>query len=265
MPPIHETVSGHEIRYEADAKLTRFLERVRKLAEDPKVPEGELVAAIYGSDNPLLGPSIVPTLPGLGAITKETLAHPAYRVMQDLLYRKRVEQRGWDIEKTAAKFTLTVAEGAARAGVTVDALHKAIREGRIASWKKGGQYYLDPRSLSAHEFGRRGPVGASALEYRVGYVADADAFLRVRFPTGVLPSDRFDKSGLSVDGKITQWQRVAVLTGGQDTIRFFELEPANEVNAISHLGFYVKGGFRKVRTINNPKAAREAWEEFKAS
>jgi hypothetical protein len=158
--PTHDTLSGHTITYDADPKLARFMKRVAEASADPNVSEDQLMSLIYGLENPLLGAPML-GLP-LGTLTPAAVSSPAYRVMGDLLFRKRVEKRGWDVAKMAAKYTLTIAEASARSGVSEDGLRKAAREGRVPSWVKDGQTFLEPRSLDVlvaeRGLGRRGPT-----------------------------------------------------------------------------------------------------------
>jgi excisionase family DNA binding protein len=145
---IHETLNGHRVEYdEPDAKLARFLARVEKAMVDEHVTENEMIALVYSVENPLLESSAI----GGPLVTKETLANPIYRVLADLLERKRVAARGIDIVKLAAKYTLTVAEAAEQLGAHENTVRKAIREGRLASWVKDGQHYLNPKWVDQFE------------------------------------------------------------------------------------------------------------------
>lgn len=258
---IHETISGQEIKYpEPEPKLERFLKRVQALVDDRKATEDDLVALVYGQENPILDQTIFPER---GAVTREVLDNPVYQVLTDQLARKRMAQTGTDPAKLAAKFTLTVNEAAERKGVSPDAIRKAIRDRRLPSWRKAGEYYLEPRSLDAIELGKRGPIPEriSPLEYDAGYSPDLKAFLRLKSADGETPTDAVHNKG-----SVARWRRAAVLTGGFGGARYFEIEPdpsAEEELKFQH--YYVRGRFRIARKENNSKAAREAFEAFKAS
>src|SRR5690606_15916627 len=84
----HLTVSGHTIEYEANAPTARFLARVQALLDDPRSTEDEMIALVYGPDNPILDKTI---FPGRGAVTPAVLAPPVSRVLTAHLARKRVQ------------------------------------------------------------------------------------------------------------------------------------------------------------------------------
>lgn len=255
MPPTYETLSGQRVEYtDPDPKLAKFLKRVQALFEDRKATDSDLVALIYGAENPLLAG---------GLVTTETLDHPVYQVLADLIVRKRVVQDGVDVERMAKRYTLSVTEAAKLKGVTQDAIRKAARERRLPSWVKDGSYFFEPASLDAVEIGGRGPIAAartSALEYRTGYDEGHAAFLKLATQPGgeVVPG----KEGST--GKIEKWRRVAVLTGGRNgRLRYFEIEPdPNHRGEVGFFNFFVRGGFKEVRRENGAQAAREAWEAF---
>ncbi len=132
MPRIHVTLSGHEIRYDDPSPdLGDFLALARKMAEDPAVKERDLLALIYGAENPIMDKTL---FPGRGAVTREVLENPVYHVLGDLLFRKEVQQRGLDVGAIAARYILTPGEVAERLGVHVSAVTKAIAGRRVSSW-----------------------------------------------------------------------------------------------------------------------------------
>jgi hypothetical protein len=255
MAHIHETISGHRVEYpDPNPKIERSLRRVRELAEDARATEDDLIKLVYGRENPLLDQD---ALPGRGAVTRELLDDPVYQVLTDLLARKRYQQEGTDVEKLARKFTLTVAEAAERKGVSADAIRKGVRERRLPSWVKDGQYYLEPKSLDAIELGRRGPVAANVepLEYRQGYDPATKTTFRVRAVGEPAP-----EGDGPLKGTIKRWRRALVLSGGGGKLRAFELEPSGEANELEFGGFWVRGKFRVARKVNSARAAREAWD-----
>jgi hypothetical protein len=144
---IHRTVTGHPIEYEPTPKVAAFLRRIEEAVEDPNVSERELIGLAYSTDNPFLDHTL---FPGRGAVTKEVLVDPAYHVLTDLLFRKRVVEQKIDVSKIEARYTMTPAEAAAELGVT---------ESSIASWLRDGRHYLDPRAVRSLEVGTRAPTG----------------------------------------------------------------------------------------------------------
>src|SRR5262245_32600640 len=105
----HTTVSGHHIEYDSTPRVEAFLRRLEDAIDDAKVSENELIGLAYGHENPILDHTMFPSR---GAVTKEVLADPAYAVMADLLFRKRLAEEGTDIEKLAARYSMTVSEAA---------------------------------------------------------------------------------------------------------------------------------------------------------
>src|SRR5688572_11563815 len=161
MTRVHKTLSGHRVEYpDPDPKLGRFLDRVREAFQDPKKTDDDMIGLIYGRENPLLEATN-------GMVTREVFENPVYRVLSDLIVQKRVIMDGTDPERIAAKYTLTVADVAARKGVSEDAIRKAVRENRLLSWVKGGSYFFEPRSIEAVPLGTRGPMpkGIEPISY----------------------------------------------------------------------------------------------------
>jgi excisionase family DNA binding protein len=260
---IHTTLAGHRIEYpEPDPKLERFLKRVRTLAEDPNATEDELIALVYGADNPILDHAGL--FPGRGAVTREVLDNPVYHVLTDFIARKRVASEGLDVKRLAAKYTVSVPEAAEQLGVHTSAIYKAIQARRLPSWVKDGQHFLDPASLASFQVGTRGPVARDVepLEYCAGY--EAGSMLQIRYPrTAAAAEAEEPEDRAPTTGTIKRWRRVGVLTGAKGKLRFFILEPGPEPNEIAFHTFYVRGKFGIAEKINNAKLAREAWDAFK--
>jgi hypothetical protein len=261
MPRIHEALSGHRIEYpDPDPKLDKFLKRAQALVEDKRATENDLVALLYGRENPILDPTLFPER---GAVTADVLKNPVYHVLSDLLARKRANLEGQTAEQLGKRYTLTVAQAAGELGVTEDAINRGIRERRVPSWVKSGQRFLDPRTFPALKLGQRGPIPASTgpLDFNAGYDSEAGVYLRIKTPEGERPAD---KSHPADDDEIHRWRRVGVLTGGHGKIRFVVLEPATQEAEIKFHSFYVRGKFRVAGKLNNVKEARKAWESFDA-
>lgn len=270
MARIHETLSGQRIEYpDPDAKLDRFLKRVHDIVEDAAATEDTLVALVYGRENPILDHTIFPER---GAVTKAVLDSPVYAVLSDLITRKRLQQDGGDAKKLGSKHTLTVSDAAARKGVSEDAIRKAIRERRLPAWKREGGYFLDPRSLDALELGGRGPVGAHVkpLAFRVGYDREHATTFKLVVDGQPQPQgaseEPVSQGRTKWDGKVERWRRAAIFTGVGGKARFFELVPSTSVDAeaVKLDEFFVEGHFMVIRKENSAKAAREAWEAFRA-
>jgi hypothetical protein len=266
----HHTLTGHVVTYDPPApEVERFLQRVQALVDDPKATEDDVVSLIYGQENPILDRSLFPTR---GAVTAAVLANPVYHVLTDLLNRKHLLVTKTPAERVAARFKLSVQEAAELKHVSEDAIRKAAAQNRIPSWKRDGSYFFEPKSLEAAELGTRGPVARATepLEFSYGYSNADSTFLKVKCSGDKVeeidPLKHRGAGGVScLSLTVDRWRRVAVLTGGRSKLRMFVLVPSTEQNEIPWEGFYVRGKFSIEKKINNPKAAREAWDTFKAS
>jgi excisionase family DNA binding protein len=262
MTRIHETLSGQRIEYDPDPKVAKFLARVEALEQDPKATEDDLIRLIYGQENPIMNKDL---LPGRGAVTREVLDNPVYHVLTDLLFRKRLAETGTPVEKVAARYTVTVAEAAAELGVSEEAVRRLVRERKLASWKRDGLTYLDPKALSTLQRGaQRGPVASgTGVLHCVAGKADK-AFLFVKAPGR--DDEPIGTKGAE-DVTIRKWRTIAVYTGGHGKSRLFELEHdpgANDVAPVAFHDWRVEGPFKVVRKVNNAAEARKAWEAFRA-
>lgn len=106
---------------------------------------------VYGAGNPFLRD---------GMITEETWANPAFRCVRDLGARLGIAQgciapEGEPARDPLADDWISVAEAAARAGVTVQGLHGAIRRGAVVARpeKPNGSWLL----VSVNSLGRWTP------------------------------------------------------------------------------------------------------------
>lgn len=256
MKLLHETISGHRVEFdEPEGELAEFFARARTAAADSAASENDLITLIYSADNPLLSPGVVPDR---GVVTKDTLAHPVYRVLQDLLIRKRVAEQGLDVQAMADRHTVTIAEAAEQLGVHASAVQQAIKAQRLPSWVKGGRHYMAPSALDAFELSRRGPKPkGKPLRYCSG--SEPGTSFRVKVPT----SRVIEKKGKAQTAEVDTWARVAVLSGGEGRHRFFVLEPVASGSERLELGsFYVEGPFRVTKKVNNAREAREAYKAF---
>lgn len=260
MPRIHVSLAGHEIKYDDPEPIVeRFIKRAQTLAENPKSKIDDLVTLIYGSENPILDHTLFPER---GAVTREVLENPVYHVLTDLLARKQVSASGGSSEQLGKRYTLTVAQAAEEAGVTKDAIRKAIAARRLPSWVREGQYYIDPRTLAPLGFGSRLPFESEPFEFEVGYDAVTNTGMRIKIPDGEFPKSQNEPL---YDDTCERWRRVAVRCSSPTGIRVFVLEPAKKKGLLQHYKFSVKGKFEVVEKHNADKAARVFWKGFKAS
>jgi excisionase family DNA binding protein len=250
----HRLLSGETLEYERPTGLlATFLQRVRDAVHDPRVTEAELSALLYGPENPLLDQTAIP---GRGVVTRAVFADPRYHLMLDLLAQKRVQEGTLDVDKAAARYTLTVAEAAERAGVHESAIRQAIAAHRLPSWKRGTRHYLSPEDVDAYKPARHGP--APPLEVRFG--SKEGARLSIKHDGGELVVD--SKEGNIQNGHLERWRRVGVLAGSSERARFWLVEPGDELEEIGHAGFFVRGRMRVVSKENNALRARAAFKNF---
>jgi hypothetical protein len=259
MARIHDTLTGHRIEYpEPEPKLEKFLKRAQALAEDPAASEDDLVALLYGRENPILDHTLFPTR---GAVTREVLENTVYHVLTDLLARKSVQARKVDPDKLSRDYTLTVAQAAAEVGLTPDAIRKAIHSRKLPSWVKDGQYYLNPKHLSLLDGSKRGRLPGHIEPLDIAAGSGQGCQLLVRHPGGVFPPDDKGRSAHAA-GAVERWRRVAVLTGNNGKARLFVIEPSDTEELITLQLYHVRGKFKIVEKINGSAAARKAWESF---
>lgn len=264
---LHTTVTGHEIRHQPGPALRAFLARLVAMVDDAAATEADMIALGYSRQNPLLAAPPGDLAGDRGFVTKDVLADPSYRVMTDLLTRKRFAEQGVDVEQLAGEYTITVPEAARILKVSESAVRQAIAAGRLRSWVKGGQHWLHLRNVDAFERAQHpeapSPAAAPAAPLRVHVGAKAGASMKLRHP-GELA--RTAKAGRNeVTGELPVWSRVAVLTTDGERARLFVLEPAPGADEqLAHEGFFVRGPFRVAEKVNKTREARAAWEAFEA-
>lgn len=247
----HKLIDGEVIQLVVDLKVHTFLKRVVEASVDPQVDEITMTALVYGSENPILRTDI---LPGQGVVTREAFENPAYRVMVDLLGRKRA---AIGVQAPAgSEYTMTVTEAAKKRGLHPSAVRQAIAAKRLEAKKLGGTYFLRPTDIEAFRPVRRGPAARSQLTIRHGNVA-GESF-RVKIFGGSLNEQR--REGHVVDARVDRFDRAVVLSGGAGKYRFFEIEPGDEEEEISFGRFYLRGRVRVLNKVNNPIKARAAWK-----
>jgi len=255
---IHETLSGRRLECDdPSGELATFLGRLSSAVTDPAVTEDAFVALLYGRENPILDRSI---FADRGAVTAQVTANPLWYVMTDLLGRKQVALGRLDVDAAAARFTLSVADTAARLGISESAVRQAIESRRLPAWRKGGKWFIDPRAADAFMPGKQGPERATvpALEVRVGLLAGASLRL-CGVDTSALERDSLDTKAWA--GQLREWESIGVLWSHGDKARFFRLVPGGEPAEIANQGLFVRGRFTIAETDNNARRARARFAE----
>ncbi len=261
---IHTTLTEHRIEYDPSPEVEAFLTRLEDMISDPKVNEQQMIGVAYSRENPLLDKTMHPIR---AMVTKDVFDDPAYAVMADLLFRKRVAQEKVDVNKLAAKYTVTVAQAAEQLGIHQSAVRQAIEARRLASWMKDGKHFLEPSSLASFaQSSGKGRAGkksemSSELDIVLGHAAGAS--LRVRSAKPVETIERVD--GNVVHGRLAAgWKKIVVLTTAGNSKRGFALEPGApgaEPQEINHPPFYVRGNFHIYLHGNSAKKTGDIWDK----
>ncbi len=268
MKTTYTTTLGEIIEYpNPPPELAAFIGRAVEAAEDPRVSEDAMIALVYGPENPLLEQG---KFKGRGAVTKEVLANPTYKVFLDLLQHKRIALGLVTPEQLKATFTMTVADAVAAIGsITHDGVQRAVRSGRLAGQKTPTGYLIDPRSVETFKAGRRprGPTKGAALRLVFGS-APGKSF-RAKF-AGL---EVKEKSSLP-DGSKLQHAEVATFErgaicfsekkpNGKTLNRCFILVPSRRASRYPEKGpFYVEGHFKVEETENDEAKAAATFSAF---
>jgi excisionase family DNA binding protein len=257
--PTHLCVNGRSVEYEPTPAEAKFLRRVEAMLEDTKVTDLEVRGVIYGPDNPLLA-----QVHGYTFVTPEAFEHPVFRVLQDLHDRKRVATGALDLERAAARYTMTVAQAAEQLGLGESAIRMAVRASRLPSWMKGGEIFLDPQAVAAYKGGAR--RGGPATKLLVAIGSHDGTSLRLRVDGGSAELEHARKAGGITSGELTKWSVAEVITGARrgeaTTYRYWKITPGGNQERIELGELKVVGRFTIVERKNG-KAASDAWYEGK--
>ena len=159
----HQLLSGETLEYEKpQGELAMFIDDPRTAVDDSTITEGAFIERLYSPKNPLLDKDM---MPGRGTVTKAVFADVRYHLMGDLLGRKRVALGTLDMEKVRARYSMTVKDAAAAAGVDENAIHQAIAARRLSSMRENGERRVDPAQIATYRlaYGEpAAPVDATA-------------------------------------------------------------------------------------------------------
>jgi hypothetical protein len=283
---LYSLVSGEVVEYpDQPAAVSAFLARVLAAVNDPAVSPAELLALVYGAENPILDTT---TQPGRAIVTKAVFENPMFRVLADLVGRKQLLAAGQTPEQAVAAYTISVKDAAAQLGLTESSVRTAINNRKLSAVKRNGDWYIHPNSVASYKVSNRGrkkaaldPLEADRAEVNAPAQAGGAAAkhgvtvfcgsapggsLAVRIANAELVVDH--KKGNTVVGHFPPgWTRAAVRTTTSNGVRVFELEPAAAMDAelpheVQHLGFMVAGEFKVVKKHNATKAAAEVWKKY---
>jgi hypothetical protein len=283
---LYSLVSGEVVEYpDQSATVNAFIARVTAAVNDPAVSPAELLALVYGTENPILDTT---TQPGRAIVTKAVFENPVYRVLADLVGRKQLLAAGQALPQAAMAYTMSVKDTSTALNLTESSVRTAIHNRKLSAVKRNGDWYVHPNSVASYKVSNRGrkkaapdsseakPVEPSvavqpsdaAAEHEVNVICGSmpGGSLAVRIVNGELVG--VIKTGHLVSGQFPPgWTKAAVKTTTGNGVRVFELEPEAATDAelpheVRHLGFMVAGEFKIVKKHNATKAAVEVWKKY---
>lgn len=268
----YKTTLGEVIVYpEPMPELAAFIARVQKAVKDRSTTENDLIALVWGPENPLLDHNV---RPGRSVATVATYKNPAFGVLLDLIQAKSIASGKTSVGALEASFDLSVDQAVeAIGGITPDAVRKAIRSGKIAGEKRGRDYFVDSRSVALFKTGRRprGPTAAApgpALTVTSGN-APGRSF-RVKFAS-LVALETTKKEGATIrKGEVPSFEQGGICfsekkASGKTTNRFFVLKPSRTQSRYAQGPFFVEGRFEVVETVNGERESAEAFRAFEPS
>jgi hypothetical protein len=136
-----------------DTILEAFFERVQHVAQDNSVPVSELMALIYGAENPMLDSTIIP---GQHMVTRDVFHNPVYHALMDQITIKHIRLGQLDLLKAHAKYTIDVSTAAATLGMTLQGVRAAIESYRMPGIYKNGQWWTTETGIRAFTVSKAG-------------------------------------------------------------------------------------------------------------
>ena len=158
----YKTLLNQIIDYsQSSAEVLTFLESVLEAFHNKAVSEKNLVNLVWSPLNPLLKTDLIP---GKVFATKETYEDPAFRIIDDLIDRKRLEAEHLDLEAVKAKFSMSVKEAAHQLAVDVTTVRRAFHDEKMAGILVKGKIMLDPHSVAAFQVSNVGMRARNRLQ-----------------------------------------------------------------------------------------------------
>ena len=253
----HTTAAGERLTLSLTDDELAFYQRVRDLCDDPSKNIGDVVDLAWSDENPILEPS---PIPGRGFITAAVHARPAYHAIHDLVWTKRVHDRV--VTEPAQGFDLSVADAAARLGISEGAVRKAMQTGRLPRQKRKNKLFTTSAAVAAFVPSSRGPQ--SGKRTRKG----AAGALRVVW--GSAPGLHFDivsdgqrveesRDGQVRTGRLEGWTWAFVKSKREGVARGWLITPGGTTEQVTNEPFGVWGA---VTVAENHKDGRvsPAWK-----
>lgn len=235
----HTTASGDELTLQLTDDELAFYRRVRAMCDDPSKNAGDVIDLVWSDQNPILAPS---PIPGRGYVTAAVYARPAYRAFDDLAWIKQVHDR--TVTQPDLSFDLTVADAAARLGISEGAVRKAMTAGRLPRQKRKNKLYTTSAAVAAFVPSARGPQ--SSKRARKG----AEGALRVVW--GSAPGLSFavvsdgqlveeSREGQVRTGRLEGWTWAFVKSKRQGNARGWMVTPGGTTEQVTNDPFGVWG------------------------
>jgi len=255
----YKTVLGEIIKIDQEkvgSDALAFLVRCIQMAHDPEVNENDLIEVAYSEENPILKPGIIK---GRGFIDQEALDHPLYPIFADLISLKGKNQGTFNSENALKQYSLTVSEASEFLGISPSAIRQAIKAHKLAAIKKDGQHWIIPASVKSYKVGSRHRKRETpALTVCFGTKKGSGALIP-KFVNDIEMVTKNDQ-GLK-EGVVMSFLSAAILTNTQGDKRFFRIVPGPD-NEMKFNGFFIKGKFKIIEKINNPRGADKAFKTF---
>ncbi len=251
-----------------------FLGKAIRWADDATITVGELYNLVYGVQNPILTVGE----DDRAIVTQEAHGSPYWKLLNELIDRKRAALGHLDLEAACKRFSMPVSEAALKLGITPSAVRQLISRSRLVARQEGGSYLLDPDSVEAYAGIRRGPkpIAQAAAELTTSSTPPEEEEPRPRSEAriGHSPSAHVRLKGVRLENAVATnnitvgylpagWTRAYLLSYRADgRARFIVLEPSdNPDEGWSFRGFHVTGA-KIVETENRPKEARARFESI---
>jgi hypothetical protein len=249
---IYTTLNGYKIELgELEQPHAEFLARVEAAVADSKTKLPQVIALVYGAENPILDQH---RLPGRSMVTQAVLDNPLYHVLCDLIGRKEVACGAVDLEKAHAAYTVDVPTAAKQLDITLPAVRAAIDSRRLPAVYRGGQWWLRPEAIASFVVSKAGrPKKLQKLPIVTAKVGGSKgASLSVRINDGKMFGGQFSNG----------WTTAIIKTTSDAGTRAFVIEPSTDTDSIEHGELFIRGGFKIVKKLNQTAAAQAEWKSW---
>ena len=130
-----------------------FLNQLEAALGDDRVTPEQMLALVYGPENPMLDHDIYPGQP---LVTKATLDNLLFKVCIDYLTRKDLRLGRLDLEEIHAAYTVDVPTAAEQLGVSPQAVRAGIDSFKYNALFARGQWWMRPETVASLRLSRAG-------------------------------------------------------------------------------------------------------------